>query len=43
MRGLARAGASLRYLTPDPVVDFIHQCSLYGTRGFPAKPEQNNR
>jgi len=32
LRGLAETGASLRYLTPDPVVDHIHQQQLYGTR-----------
>jgi nicotinate-nucleotide adenylyltransferase len=42
LRGLARSAASLRYLTPDPVVDYIHQRSLYGTRGFPAKQGQSN-
>lgn len=30
IRGLAQAGSSIRYLTPDPVVDFIHQQQLYG-------------
>jgi nicotinate-nucleotide adenylyltransferase len=42
IRGLVQAAASIRYLTPDPVVDFIHRRSLYGTRGFPAKLGQNN-
>lgn len=32
IRGLVQASASIRYLTPDPVVDFIHQHRLYGTR-----------
>ena len=31
IRGLVQAGSSIRYLTPDPVVDYIHQRSLYGT------------
>ncbi|MBK6980124.1 MAG: nicotinate-nucleotide adenylyltransferase [Betaproteobacteria bacterium] len=31
IRGLAQSRASLRYLTPDPVVDYIHQHQLYGT------------
>jgi nicotinate-nucleotide adenylyltransferase len=38
IRALARIHLSIRYLTPDPVVDFIHQHQLYGSRGFPAKP-----
>jgi nicotinate-nucleotide adenylyltransferase len=42
IRGRAQAAASIRYLTPDAVVDYIHQRSLYGTPGFPGKPEQNN-
>jgi nicotinate-nucleotide adenylyltransferase len=29
IRGLAQAGASIRYLTPDPVVGYIHQHRLY--------------
>jgi len=41
IRSLARAAASIRYLTPDPVVDHIHQRSLYGTPGFPAKLGQD--
>ena len=31
IRSLARISSSIRYLTPDPVVDFIHQHQLYGT------------
>ena len=31
IRGLVQAAASIRYLTPDPVVDYIHQHQLYGT------------
>jgi nicotinate-nucleotide adenylyltransferase len=31
IRGLAQARGSIRYLTPDPVVDYIHQQQLYGT------------
>jgi nicotinate-nucleotide adenylyltransferase len=31
IRGLAQARSSIRYLTPDSVVDYIHQRSLYGT------------
>ena len=31
IRGLVQARSSIRYLVPDPVVDFIHQHSLYGT------------
>jgi nicotinate-nucleotide adenylyltransferase len=30
IRGLVQAAASIRYLTPDPVVDYIHQHQLYG-------------
>ena len=30
IRSLAQAGSTIRYLTPDPVVDFIHQQQLYG-------------
>jgi nicotinate-nucleotide adenylyltransferase len=37
IRTLGQSAASIRYLTPDPVVDFIHQHSLYGTHGFRAK------
>ena len=42
IRGLVQARASIRYLTPDPVVAHIHQRSLYGTEGFPAQPESNH-
>jgi nicotinate-nucleotide adenylyltransferase len=31
IRSLARISSSIRYLTPDPVVDFIHQHQLYGS------------
>ena len=31
IRALIQASSSIRYLTPDPVVDFIHQHQLYGT------------
>lgn len=31
IRAMARVSASIRYLTPDPVVDFIHQHQLYGS------------
>ena len=31
IRALVQAAASIRYLTPDPVVDYIHQHQLYGT------------
>jgi len=31
IRGLVQSGSSIRYLTPDPVVDYIHQHQLYGT------------
>ncbi len=31
IRGRVQAGSSIRYLTPDPVVDYIHQHQLYGT------------
>ena len=31
IRGLAQAASTIRYLTPDPVVDYIHQHQLYGT------------
>ncbi len=31
IRGLVQSGSSIRYLTPDPVVDHIHQHQLYGT------------
>jgi nicotinate-nucleotide adenylyltransferase len=31
IRAMARVSASIRYLTPDPVVDFIHQQQLYGS------------
>ena len=31
IRALIQASSSIRYLTPDPVVDFIHQQQLYGT------------
>jgi nicotinate-nucleotide adenylyltransferase len=31
IRALLQASSSIRYLTPDPVVDFIHQQQLYGT------------
>ena len=31
IRGLAQAAGTIRYLTPDPVVDYIHQHQLYGT------------
>jgi len=37
IRALLQASASIRYLTPDPVVDFIHQHQLYGSRGSPAE------
>lgn len=30
IRGLAQAAGSIRFLTPDPVVDYIHQHQLYG-------------
>lgn len=33
LRGLARSGASIRYLTPDPVVGYIQQHSLYAKPG----------
>jgi nicotinate-nucleotide adenylyltransferase len=36
MRALLQASASIRYLTPDPVVGFIHQHQLYGSRAVPA-------
>lgn len=42
IRSLARISSSIRYLTPDPVVDFIHQHQLYGSRGFPATLGQSN-
>jgi nicotinate-nucleotide adenylyltransferase len=32
IRGLVQAGSTIRYLTPDPVVDHIHRNQLYGTR-----------
>ena len=31
IRALVQSSSSIRYLTPDPVVDFIHQHQLYGT------------
>lgn len=31
IRALVQAGSSIRYLTPDPVVGYIHQHQLYGT------------
>jgi nicotinate-nucleotide adenylyltransferase len=31
IRALVRSGSAIRYLTPDPVVDYIHQRPLYGT------------
>jgi nicotinate-nucleotide adenylyltransferase len=31
IRELAQAGSTIRYLTPDPVVGYIRQHSLYGT------------
>ncbi|HEX4944702.1 MAG TPA: nicotinate-nucleotide adenylyltransferase [Usitatibacteraceae bacterium] len=37
IRGLVQGRSSIRYLTPDPVVDFIQQHQLYGTQGLPAK------
>ncbi len=42
MRSLLQASASIRYLTPDPVVGFIHQHRLYGSPGIPAGPEQTD-
>ena len=36
VRALLQSRASIRYLTPDPVVDYIHQHSLYGTAALPA-------
>ena len=38
IRGLVQASLSIRYLTPDPVVDYIHQNQLYATLGLPAQP-----
>jgi nicotinate-nucleotide adenylyltransferase len=35
IRGLVQAGSSIRYLTPDPVVDHIHRHALYGTGEAP--------
>jgi nicotinate-nucleotide adenylyltransferase len=37
LRQMVRAGASLRYLVPDPVVEYIHQHRLY------IDPENNPR
>jgi nicotinate-nucleotide adenylyltransferase len=31
IRGLVQSGCSIRYLTPDPVADYIRQRGLYGT------------
>jgi nicotinate-nucleotide adenylyltransferase len=31
IRGFVQANASIRYLTPDPVVDYIHQHRLYAS------------
>ena len=42
IRGLVQARSSIRYLTPDPVVAYIHQHSLYGTEGVPAPPGSTN-
>lgn len=42
IRSLVQAASSIRYLTPDPVVDFIHQHQLYGTHGLPAQLELTN-
>jgi len=32
-----QASLSIRYLTPDPVVDYIHQHRLYGTSRVPGE------
>jgi len=42
IRGLVQARSSIRYLAPDPVVAYIHQHSLYGTEGVPARPGSTN-
>ncbi|MGE0356323.1 MAG: nicotinate-nucleotide adenylyltransferase [Burkholderiales bacterium] len=41
IRDLAHASATLRYLTPDPVVDHIHRHGLYGAPRIPATPTPN--
>jgi nicotinamide mononucleotide adenylyltransferase len=41
VRNLVRTQQSIRYLTPDAVIDYIYQHSLYGhdPSKHPAKPE----
>src|SRR5438477_387789 len=38
VRALAGEGASIRYLTPDPVVEFIRSHQLYAKVSAPAQP-----
>jgi nicotinate-nucleotide adenylyltransferase len=39
IRALAGEGASIRYLTPDPVVEYIRSHQLYAKASAPAQPE----
>ena len=39
IRALAGEGASIRYLTPDPVVEYIRSHQLYAAAPAPAQPE----
>ena len=43
LRTLAGDGASIRYLTPDPVVEYIRSHQLYAREAQPATAPQTTR
>ncbi len=43
LRGLVQAGSTIRYLTPDPVADYIRDHGLYATDTRPLSPDPASR